>query len=348
MVLAYHDNGREARYQCCQEATTFGGPRCQSLSAQPVDRLVAGLILAALAPSAVEVSLQLAEDVELERVEQHRHWTQRLERARYVTALARRRYEAVDPDMRLVARTLERDWEAALAAEQALEAEHARALARQPARLQAAELEAIRRLAEDVPALWHASTTTQKDRQAIARLVLEQVTVRVDGSSEHVEVSCNWAGGTRTRHALVRPVRRFEQLRGFDQLLAMVRDLCGQGCSAAVVAERLNAAGWRPPKRELFEASMIQRLMFRYGLGSGRPIWSSNVVREPGAEWTLHEAAKQLGVHRHTAYRWLRNGRLRGRVAARGKQRIWLVQMRSDELDQLRAAPASNRTRKPA
>lgn len=343
MALAYHDNGREARYQCCQEAVTFGGPRCQSLSARPVDTLVTGLILAALAPSAIEVSLQLAEDVELERAAQHRHWAQRLERARYETALARRRYEAVDPDMRLVARTLERDWEAALAAEQALEAEHARELARQPARLQAAELDAIRRLAGDVPALWHAPTTTAKDRQAIARLVLDHVTVQVEG--EHVEVACHWAGGVQTCHTTTRPVRRFEQLRGFDQVLALIRHSRGQGCSAAVVAEQLNAAGWRPPKRERFDASMVQRLVFRHGLGSGRPIWSSNVARTPGAEWTLHEAAKRLGVHRHTVYRWLRDGRLRGRIAERGEQRIWLVQMSGEELDQVRTAASPACTR---
>ena len=60
---------------------------------------------------------------------------------------------------------------------------------------------------------------------------------------------------------------------------------------------------------------MIQRLVFRYGLGGGRPIWSSNVTREHGAELKLHEAATRLGIHRHTAYRWLRDGRLRGRVA---------------------------------
>ena len=83
MALAYRDNGREARYLCSREAVTFGGPRCLSLSAQPVDALVAQLILAALAPSAIAVSLQVAEDVELERAAQHRHWAQRLERARY-------------------------------------------------------------------------------------------------------------------------------------------------------------------------------------------------------------------------------------------------------------------------
>ena len=93
--------------------------------------MVSELILGALAPSAIEVSLQLAEDLELERAERGRRWKQRLEQARYETELARRRYEAVDPQNRLVARTLERDWEASLTAEHTLQAEHDRDRARQ-------------------------------------------------------------------------------------------------------------------------------------------------------------------------------------------------------------------------
>jgi DNA invertase Pin-like site-specific DNA recombinase len=324
MSVGYHNNGREARYLCWQLATTFGEPRCQSVSAQPVDGFIAELILAALAPSAIDVSLQLAEDIELERIERQRHWAQRLERVRYETTLARRRYEAVDPENRLVARTLEREWETALAAEQALQREHERESARQPARLQPAEIEAIRCLAEDVPALWHAPTTTPIDRQMIARLMLEQVAVRVEANSEHVAVTCDWTGGVQTHHTFTRPVRRFEQLRGFDQLLDTIRNLRQQGCSAGVIAEQLNAAGWRPPKRAAFEASMVQRLIFRHKLSQGRPIWTNNVQRKAGAEWTLHEAAARLGIHRHTAYHWVRQGRLPDRVTKRGDQRIWL------------------------
>jgi hypothetical protein len=144
-------------------------------------------------------------------------------------------------------------------------------------------------------------------------------------------------------------VRRFEQLRGFDQIMATIRDLRRQGCSAAVIAERLNAAGWHPPKRAAFEAGMIQRLMFRHGMTGRRPIWSGAVPRQPGAEWTLHEAAERLGIHRHTAYHWLRLGRLRGQLAARGGQRIWLVTMTGAELDQLRAElPGPDRIKNPA
>jgi hypothetical protein len=302
-----------------------------------VDGLVSELILGALAPSAIEVSLQVAEDLELERIERSRHWAQRLERAHYETALARRRYEAVDPQNRLVARTLERDWEAALAAEQALRAEHERELARQPARLQPMERAAIRSVAEDVPALWHAPTTTPADRQAIARVILDRVTVRVEGHSQHVEVSCVWIGGKQTHHRLVRTVRHFEQLREFDKLLEYIRQLRGQGCAASVIAERLNAEGWRPPKRATFNESTVLRLLSRCGLSAERPIWTSRVSRQAGTEWTLQEVSARAGVHQCTVYRWLRQGRLRARMATRGDQRIWLVQMTEAELDQIKA-----------
>jgi len=73
------------------------------------------------------------------------------------------------------------------------------------------------------------------------------------------------------------------------------------------------------------------------------------VPHQPGAEWTLHQAAERLGIHRHTAYRWLRQGRLRGRLATRGGQHIWLVTMAGGDLDQIRAAlPRSARIRNPA
>ncbi len=322
MAVGYHNNGREARYLCNHLATTFGDPRCQSVSAQPVDGAVAELILAALTPSAVEVSLGLAEDLELERIEQHRQWRQRLERAGYETAPARRRYEAADPQNRLVARTLERDWEAALAAEQALRAEHDRASARQPLRLQASEKAAIRDLAEDVPALWHAPSTTAADRQAIARLVLEQVVVRVERDSEHVGLECHWAGGKRTRHEVIRTVQRFEQLRRFDRLLARIRDLREEGGTAATIAAALNAAGWRPPKRDTFNEPTVRRLLSRYGMSAGRPIWTGQLSRQPGREWTLQEVSERLGIHRHTAYRWVRDGRLNARMITHGDQRI--------------------------
>jgi DNA invertase Pin-like site-specific DNA recombinase len=327
MLTTYNDDGREARYVCAEMATTFGAPRCQSISARPVDERMTALLLGVLSPPALEVSLQVAEDLELERQQQHRQWKLRLERAAYETVLARRRYEAVDPQNRLVARTLERDWEAALAAEEALHADHQRTVQREPERLSEAEKTAIRHLAQDIPALWRAPSTSARDRQTIARILLERVVILVHGDSERAELTCHWAGGVVTQHPLIRPVRRFEQLEQFEPLLSRIADLRAGGATAQVIADCLNAEGWRPPKRATFNAPMVRRLLQRRGLGAARPIWSGHVPREDEHEVTLQELADRLGAHRQTVYGWLRRGRLNGRLAQVGMQRIWLVSL---------------------
>ena len=163
MFTTYTDDGRDARYVCHQLATTYGDARCQSISARPVDGLMTALILEAVSPAALDVSLQAAEDIELERKQLHGQWKLRLERAAYETAIARRRYEAVDSENRLVARTLERDWEAALSAEQALAAAQRRAVSDESERLTDAERNAIRQLAQDIPALWNSASMTARD-----------------------------------------------------------------------------------------------------------------------------------------------------------------------------------------
>ena len=183
----------------------------------------------------------------------------------------------------------------------------------------------VRRLAEDIPALWSTSSTTATDRQAIARLMLERVVITLRGATEHADLTCHWAGGVVTQHALIRPVRRFEQLEQFDDLLARIVALRQQDATAQDIADRLNAEGWKPPKRLAFNAPMIRRLLQRCGLGTRRPIWSGNVPRASEDEITIQELAEHLGAHRQTVYGWLRRGTLKGRLAQVGTQRIWLV-----------------------
>ena len=161
----------------------------------------------------------------------------------------------LDPENRLVARTLEKHWEQALEAEETLKMEYARFVAREPAVLSAEQREAIRRLSSDIPALWHAPTTTAVDRQAIIRQLLERVIVTVVEDTEQVKVELHWAGGHRTRTRLIRPVARLEQLSYYPQLTQRVMELHQQGLPARATAQRLNTEGWRPAKRrETFAA----------------------------------------------------------------------------------------------
>ncbi len=144
----------------------YGDPFCQSLKALPLDDLIACLVLEAVMPAAIEASAALVENLEAERAALDRHWRQKLERAGYEVERARRQYAAVEPENRLVARTLERAWEAALTEQARLEAEYERLKRDKPQALSAAELAAIRELTHDLPALWRAETTTRAERHA--------------------------------------------------------------------------------------------------------------------------------------------------------------------------------------
>ena len=111
------------------------------------------------------------------------------------------------------------------------------------------EREQIRRLAHDLPALWHADSTTPEDRQTIARLLLEQVTVTVEGNTDRVDVELRWAGGFVSRHTLSRPVQTYEQLSNYDELVARIDALRGERKTLSEIAATLNAEGFHPPKR---------------------------------------------------------------------------------------------------
>lgn len=343
MVTSYRNSGGRLRYACNAMAVDYGQPICQSLVGQVLDDFIGTQVLAALQPAALEISLQALDDAEAERQALHRHWQQRLERAHYEADRAARQYHAVEPENRLVARTLELQWEQVLAAEEQLQAQYARFVAEQPVPLSAAERAAIRRLASDIPALWQADTTSPADRQAIIRLLVERIVVTVQGESERVEVQVHWIGGHRTQTTLIRPVARLDQLSTYPQLMARVATLHAQGESAAAIARILNTEGWRPAKRsETFNAAMVSTLQLRQGLRSRQ---SAYLDRDEGAdgEWTLAGLAGYVGIPEPTLYRWLRRGQLQARQVVHANHPLWLIRADEAELTRLRALRTNQR-----
>ncbi|MCP5197959.1 MAG: recombinase family protein [Gammaproteobacteria bacterium] len=344
MAAVYTHSGGQLRYTCSRMAMDYGEPRCQSLVGQVVDNWVSVQVLRALEPAALEISLHVAADLEGERQHRHQHWRQRLERTHYQVERAARQYQAVEPEHRLVARTLERQWEEALAAEAALQADYARFQAEQPAVLTAEERIAIRRLATEIPALWHAPTTTVADRQAIIRHLIERVLVTVRGESEQVDVQIHWLGGQGTQATLIRPVARLDQLSYYPQLAARVTALHAAGYGPTALAQQLNAEGWHPAKRcETFNAAMVSDLQIRLGLRAP----SSVVVPQRGPhEWTLAELAHRLDMPQPTLFAWLRRGRLQGRQVAHAARLLWLIHADTQELKQLQAWRAAAHTQR--
>jgi DNA invertase Pin-like site-specific DNA recombinase len=319
MTAIYNNNGHTARYVCHRMKFDYGEPKCQSLKATPLDTMVVRVVLQALEPAAVEASLLVASDLEAERATLEQHWQQRRERACYAVERARRQYDAVEPENRLVARTLERAWEQALAEQAQLEAEYERF---QHQRLQApdsAEMAVIRSLAQDLPATWYAETTTQADRQTVVRLLLERILVEVVDASEQVRLECHWHGGNRTTHALVRPVARSTALSTYPALVARAADLHRAGSSFTAVAAILNQEAWRPPKRrDTFNADMVRRLLTTAGVIERRPRRQRMLSGRQPDEWTIRELAEELNLPQSTLYNWVQNGRLRSRSVKAG------------------------------
>lgn len=155
----YSGRGRYLRYICESQVASCLPPQ-RSITGRVLDHLVTEQVLTALQPGALELSLAAVDDVLRERQRLDDNWQQRLECARYQTPRAERQYQAVEPENRLVARTLERQWEESLEEVRRLEEDYARFRRQQPAPLTEQEVEQIRALAQDLPALWQASTTT--------------------------------------------------------------------------------------------------------------------------------------------------------------------------------------------
>jgi len=334
MASASNNNGAGLRYRCAREPVDYGGAICQSLTGAPLDAWMGELVLAALEPAALEVSLEGATDVEAQRQRLHQPWSKRLERAGYEVDRAARQSHAVEPENRLVARTLERQWEEAFASEEQLKADYRRFLAAPPVTLAASEREAIRRLASDLPALWHAETTTAADRQAIMRQLVERVVVTVQGESEQVDLEVHWIGGHRTQTRRRRPVARLDQLSSDPALLARAGALQQQGLGRGAIAEALNAEGWRPAKRrQTFTADMVRSLLVRQGLSTSKARPRS--VTHAADEWTLPALASTLAMPHPTLYAWLRKGPRQARYDQHAGQ--WLIRADTSELQRLRA-----------
>jgi hypothetical protein len=317
----YGGPANNPRYSCSANQTLYGDAHCQALVAEPLDNEVVRLTLTALQPSALEVSLQVASDIHKQREDAEAHWRQRLERATYEVERAARQYHAVEPENRLVARTLEAAWEEKLRGQRDLQEEYERFLAEQPKTLTDAERERIRCLATDVPSLWQAASTTDADRKEILREVIDRVIVNVEGESEWVEANIHWAGGHRSYTRFRRPVQRLEQLSTWPQLRRRIEDLLNAGTPVSKIAAQLNVERLRTVDGKPFTERCVRMIMLRQGLRSKRNRSCRSSIRLGEHEWLIGALAKELEVGYGTIHQWI----VAHRVEARKLDGRWIV-----------------------
>jgi DNA invertase Pin-like site-specific DNA recombinase len=339
MTVSYRTEGDRNRhvYQCNWENVHYGGRPCQQLAGACLDDWVTGLVLTALAPAALELSLTAAERLEHDRAAVDKIWRQRLERADYEVDRARRCYRLAEPENRLVVRQLEADWESVLAAREALRADYARFTTTTPRTLTTTEKESIRALAADIPGLWQAPTTTLTERKQLLRLIIEHIDVGVAGDSEQVTATITWAGGQTTTGGFVRPVARYEQLSYYPQLMARVKFLAEKGTSTREIVEILDTEGFRPPKRaERFGMQNVHDLLRRLGFlkPQGHTMRGHRDHLLGENDWWMVDLAAKLSIATSTLHNWI----VRGWVTARRApipSHPWIVWADAAELDRI-------------
>lgn len=335
MGVSYCGSANRLSYSCTRPYIDYGGKPCQNLAGNALNKFVSEQIVKALQPAALELSLRAAANIEQERKQLEKLFVQRLERAGYEAERAARQYRLVEPENRLVARQLERDWETKLQAHQQLEEEYNRFSTNQPRLLSTQEREEIRNLANTIPTLWNAPTTTNAERKAIVRQLIEKIAVDVIGKSEQVRVVIHWLGGHQSEHIIIRPVACWQQFSQYDKLKQHLAQLVKQGLTSRQIAERLNDEGWKPPKRYVqFSAPGVRELLVRMGLCS---VHRSTKYCQPKLkknEWLIPDLAKRLAIPAVTLFQWIRRGRLTARQLD-GPQGRWIIWADAKELTRI-------------
>jgi len=322
MTVRYHQRRGTLipDYQCIGESIQGGGRRCQTIPGHGVDVAIGQLLLDTVTPLALEVALSVQAELEQRADEADRLRRSHVERARQRSELARRRYLAVDPDNRLVADTLEADWNDALRALQAAQDEYERASAAANATLDHEQKQRVRALAADFPALWTNPATPQRERKRMVRLLIEDATLT---KTDQIHLHARFRGGTTASLAIPIPPSAWKARETNPHTLALLDQLLDRHTDAETAAA-LNASGHRSGEGKPFTARIVLHLRRDHHLAS-----HADRLRAQGL-LTLNETAAQLDVHTGTIKAWHRAGLLRSEKANDKNERLYHPPMPGD------------------
>ena len=324
--LRTHYRGRNATpgYHCSGEHLVEGrGSYCLNVGGVQIDDAVARAFIAALEPAKIAATLAAAEQLEMDREAALKHWRLGVERASYAASLAERRYRAVDPDNRLVARGLERAWEESLSALETAKAELARRETERPRILSSEEHSRIGTLGPDLATVWSAATTTARDRKELIGTLIEEVIVKVERDKSAAHLTLRWKGGALTEIDLALPHKRQATLRTDEDTIALVRRLAAH-YPDTVIAGILNRQGRTTAYGHRFDRNRVGNLRRHWKIPSFQ-----EEPQAAGDLLTIKQAAGALGVAPSTIHRLLNDGIIAGEQLTPGAP--WRIRL-TDEL----------------
>ncbi len=310
----YQGRSSSPGYYCSASTLVNGrGAYCLRVGGLQIDEAVAQAFLDTVAPAGIEAAVLTEEQLLADEQTALKQWRLQVERARYEAERAERRYRTVEPENRLVARTLETEWECRLADLAAAEAELTRRQNQRPARLTEQQRNRIRSLGSDLMRVWDASTTTDRDRKELLRTLLEEVNITLDKDNSQIHLIMRWRGGTVS--ALNLPLKRYHPapIRTDEDTVELVRRLAVH-YPDGVIAGIVNRQGRRTAHGDRFTANKIGNLRRYWKI----PRFDPSSASQQGELVTVQRAAQILGLAPSTVHRWLAEGFIAGEQVTPG------------------------------
>ncbi len=316
LLIGYNGTkGNIGRYSCDATRSNPQAAPCISFGALRVDEAVGAEIIRLLQPLGIEATVRAIADSERQTAEKQRQIELALEQARYEAARARRQYDAVDPDNRLVASELERRWNAALAAVASLEEELETLVRERPATLSVEERERLLRLGTDLETAWHHPAATAITRKRIVRVVLREVVARVEG--ELIHLLLHWQGGDHTQLTVKKNRRGQTRWAAEPDTVDLIRS-CARLMPDKAIAGLLNRMGKRTGRLNGWTQSRVRAFRNTHGIA----VYREGERAERG-EITLAEAASMLDLSPITVLRHIKAGLLPAKQHCKGAP--WVI-----------------------
>ena len=298
----------EAWYVCDRAHSTCGESDCQSIAGPPIDEAIGALMAEKMTPAAVELALEIRREIETRYTEADRLRCRAIERAQIEADLAQRRFMMVDPANRLVADTLEGEWNDKLRALTKAREERERGRQEDQLVLNEAIRERLVAMTTDFKKLWADPNTPNRERKRLLAYVIEDVTLIKSPAEGTTKIHVRFKGGKTETLTALNPKTSAQQVKTQPSTVEFVDKLLDDHIYSEI-ADLLNKQGFRPggsarPGRgnACFTALRVAYLVHRYKL---RPRYER--LRERGM-LTTQEAAVRFGIHEATLLRWAEYG----------------------------------------
>src|SRR6266852_305105 len=298
----------EAWYICDRAHGYRGEPSCQSIAGPPIDKAIGTLIVEQMTPAAVELALELRREIEARHEEADRLRRRAIERAQVEADLAQRRFMLVDPNNRLVADTLEGEWNEKLRVLAKAREDRERAREQDQLILDEAVRERLIAMTIDFNKLWADPDTPDRERKRLLAHIIEDVTLIKMPAEGTTKVHIRFKGGKIQTLTIMSPKSSAQQVKTQPGIVELVDELLDKHIYSDI-AELLNQQRYRPGGSARrgrhdarFTALRVAYLVHRYGLRS-----RYDRLRDRGM-LTKREAAARLNIHETTLAKWAENG----------------------------------------